>query len=658
MNWKRLLCMGILLILLAGCTGNSETPSLSPTHPSPTVTEPPVTEPAATEPVLAAVNPLSVRDVPAEGTVLDHRTVAFLSSKQVSGEREKTVTKVQILDLYTDEILAQREFDAVMTGPVQNYCPGFFPLFHYADKTCTVYDRSLKALLRFHAPDPGGVFTEDLTTYYYISAQRLFRMDIATGKAEQIITDQALPLESIVDYDGKTGRILVNVHTEYYLTTLCSGVIELDTGKFTLLSLYAEKAGFLKNGVAVMPLQNGQNQGKMYLLDREKNGTQLLQNVMFNDMSTTSWQIDGSDYLISLHYYSSAVRGAYKGCTLYRLTDCCESTDLGKQIRLQDLQTVLALPDGNLLALLYSRQSTQPVLICTDQLTFSPVESFSHRQFTAVDTTLEKIYAKQSREVEVAEALLDARARADALEEAYSITILMSNQCRDPLKNCSAQLVTTDRAGMKSEAYSILNALKALEAACKMYPADFFSQFRNEAGERGILILLVQNIQTETLAQGYDILGLSFQMDDWYPIAVDITTTDMTATFCHELWHATENKINEEDPTLLSEVAWYRYNPRHFIYSDNVAGDWAQDSEYTFLGGYGAESYFVDGYSKTNAHEDRARLMEYVMSSNYYSRELMEAPALQRKMQVMADAIRKVFDTSGWENVRWEKHLN
>ena len=152
-------------------------------------------------------------------------------------------------------------------------------------------------------------------------------------------------------------------------------------------------------------------------------------------------------------------------------------------------------------------------------------------------------------------------------------------------------------------------------------------------------------------------MGISFRMDDWYPIAVDITTADMTATFCHELWHATEDKINEADPTLLSDVAWYRYNPRHFTYSNNGGGNWAADGKDTFQGGYGLESYFVDGYSKTNAYEDRARLMEYVMTSNYYSRKLMEAPALQRKMQAMANAIRNVFDTEDWEDVRWERNL-
>lgn len=678
MKWKRLLCMGVLLMLLAGCMENGglqtlpstdpcpdvTVPSIAATVPEatqlaePEVTEPASTEPAATEPVLTAVNPLTIREVPAEATVLDHRTAAFLSTEQVADETEKTVTCVRILDLYTDEILAQKEFEGMLTGPVQDYCPGFLPLFDYTQGLCTVYDSSLNQLLQFRAPDRGGVFTEDLTTYYYVSAQRLFRMDTATGVSEQIVPDQALPLESIVDYDGETGRILVNVHTQYYLTKLCAGVIDLETGQFTLLSLDAEKAGFLKHGIAVTPLQEEENQGKLYLLDRAEAGPQLLQTVLINNMRTSSWHIPGSDYVISLHYYASAVRGAYNGCTLYRLTDCCESSNLGELLKLHDLHTVLALPDGNLLALLYSRQSTQPVLICTDQLIFSPVESFAEGEFPAVDTALAESYAQQSQEVEVAEKLLEVRAKADALEEKYAITILMSNQCQAPLENCSAQLVTTDQAGMKDEAKAIGSALKKLEAACELYPSDFFSQFRNEANERGVLILLVQDISAGAIAEGYDVLGISFRMDDWYPIAVDITTADMKATFCHELWHATEDKINEADPTLLSEVAWYRYNPRHFTYTNNGGGTWGADGKDTYLGGYGTESYFVDGYGKTSAYEDRARLMEYVMTSNYYSRKLMEAPALQRKLQAMADAIRKVFDTTDWKDVRWESNLS
>ena len=513
MKGKQLLWIGIVLMLLVGCTNRNPAPTLPPTDPPQDTTVPStaVTLPEETEPALAAVNPLSVLEVPADGTVLDHRTVAFLSTNK---DTEEPVTCVRILDLYTDTILAQKEFSGTLEGPVQNYCPGFLPLFNRADGTCTVFDSTLEPVLQFQPPNWGGVFTENLNTYYYISAQRLYRMDIASGASARIIPDQALPLESIVDYDAGSGQILVNVHTQYYLTKLCPGVIEPSSGRFTLLSTKAQNAGFLANGIAVTALQENSDPAELYLLDQAGDGVQLLQNVMRNDMGTSSVHINGSNFLVSLHYYASSVRGAYRGCTLYRLTERCESTDLGKLVGLQDLQNVLALPDGNLLCLLYSRQSTTPVLICTDQLVFSPAEDFTAGEFTPVDIKLEQSYALQSREVSVSEQLSEVRARADALEEKYSITILISNQCKAPLKNCDAYLITTDQARMENEALAINSALDELEEAFELYPYNFFGQFRNEANERGILVLLVQDIHTGFLSRGYDILGISFQMDD------------------------------------------------------------------------------------------------------------------------------------------------
>ena len=69
--------------------------------------------------------------------------------------------------------------------------------------------------------------------------------------------------------------------------------------------------------------------------------------------------------------------------------------------------------------------------------------------------------------------------------------------------------------------------------------------------------------------------------------------------------------------------------------------------------------YFVDSYSLTFAKEDRARIMEYIMSSGYEydAEQLMRCPAIRAKLRFMADAMRKGFDTSGWDSPRWERFL-
>ena len=54
-------------------------------------------------------------------------------------------------------------------------------------------------------------------------------------------------------------------------------------------------------------------------------------------------------------------------------------------------------------------------------------------------------------------------------------------------------------------------------------------------------------------------------------------------------------------------------------------------------------------------HEDRARIMEYIMTHEEEARLLMQSPFLREKLQIMCDAVRSAFDTAGWEDVRWER---
>lgn len=52
----------------------------------------------------------------------------------------------------------------------------------------------------------------------------------------------------------------------------------------------------------------------------------------------------------------------------------------------------------------------------------------------------------------------------------------------------------------------------------------------------------------------------------------------------------------------------------------------------------------------------------YDAKSYYFLRdddaqELIKSPAIKKKLQHMSSAVRSVFDTSGWESVRWERLL-
>ena len=52
---------------------------------------------------------------------------------------------------------------------------------------------------------------------------------------------------------------------------------------------------------------------------------------------------------------------------------------------------------------------------------------------------------------------------------------------------------------------------------------------------------------------------------------------------------------------------------------------------------------------------NRARLMEYVMATEWDAKMMLEHPVLKAKLQLLCDAIRQSFDTEDWEKLYWER---
>ena len=71
----------------------------------------------------------------------------------------------------------------------------------------------------------------------------------------------------------------------------------------------------------------------------------------------------------------------------------------------------------------------------------------------------------------------------------------------------------------------------------------------------------------------------------------------------------------------------------------------------------GEQSYFLDNYSLAYPTEDRARIFENLMNKNSWYPDYSEIPLVRDKVNFYAQAIRETFDTTGWENVEWERYL-
>lgn len=655
---KKLTALLLALVLLAGCTpaGGQTTPPTGQETTAPATTAPPPTEETVppTELTAEGVNMLSMRKFIASPfiAVLDGRTVAFLNT-EYDRKREITVSHLMVLDLYTDTVLGEMTLDFAVSFPVQSQLPDVLPVFDVSGDRWLVLDRKLNTVNTFACEESGGVFSPDMTTYYYVMAQRLCRMDIATGETELLETELTLPVDSIADYRMEDNVLLVNVHTQYYLTDLCMGVVAADTGRLLALTDAAETFFFTSDGVL---LQHSElvNNSDLIRTGWDGENALILTDALPRSTEKRSWCVPMSDYQILIGYDA---KNAYNlsSFQLCRFRDGYETCEIAELADKMEPSKVVSLPGGNLLAVDYARRGTRIALIHPELLEFEQKREPEAHTIEMMDAAIPESYAEQSAYVEVPEELAEVRAAADEMEQRYDITILMSNQCDSIIEQCGLELQRSDQADLENEAKLLSAALEDLEDSLSLYPDAFFTQFRNEADERGILVLLVANIAHEIADDNVDVLGVTYDMGDWYPIAVDVTTRDLPATYCHEIWHAMENKIKDKDPMLLNDMRWGELNPQGFSYKGAVEG-YYYDTEHTYLdGGAGKKSYFVDAYGKTSYQEDRARIMEYVMTSDYTARYLMEAPVLYDKMAMMIRAVRGVFDTTGWSEVHWER---
>ena len=162
----------------------------------------------------------------------------------------------------------------------------------------------------------------------------------------------------------------------------------------------------------------------------------------------------------------------------------------------------------------------------------------------------------------------------------------------------------------------------------------------------------------EEIKSGFGTSGCTYERGAWQNIALDIRLAyELDGIVCHELWHATENHILSCDYSLFTVEGWAQLNPQGFSYYEGYDYSDPDSRRWTYYSGGDEGVYFVDGYSRTFASEDRARIMEFFMTRDDDAQELIKSPAIKKKLQHMSSAVRSVFDTSGWENVRWERFL-
>lgn len=648
---KKLIALLLCICLLCGCTARPEQSLATEPQGTTETTQPAEEAFSQVEVELDPVNKLAFQKSSARPSVavLDERTVAFLTESYMNKDYSAPYTNIRVLDLHMDAVRAETMLEGAFT--VLEHCDanGLLTLANQKEERILVLDRDLNEVLDFRADVMNGILTRDFSSYYYIWGSRLYCQDVATGDAALVEAQQELLLDEILGYDPRENLLMVSVFEDNFTIDLCMGAIDLDDGSFALLYRDVSEGNLTGEGICLENPNAEQMYSDVYFGNWQDETLRMLPEFLVNNVDYASWHITGSDYICKFTY-DAAQKVDIVNFQLFRLGETVEVCSLQEYLKGAKITEIFALPGGDLLALAGSARGYQVYLICPEQLTFTPADLEMQEGATLVDATILENYDAEQF-TELPETLAEVRAQADILEETYGVTILISSQCDLAASYCEMPITTTDEANFYNESASIAAALHAVEETLKLYPSDFFRQFRNEGGQRGMLILLVEDI-----ASDLNTIGVSYGMGQWYPVAVDITCGQVQSTLCHEIWHATENRINDLDVYALDLDAWNDCNPTGFRYPGTTNADYMKDTQYTFLYGDPDEDvYFVDPYGKTKGQEDRARLMQYIMYEDAVSKEMMEHPALKAKLQVLCDAIREAFDISSWDAVYWER---
>lgn len=352
--------------------------------------------------------------------------------------------------------------------------------------------------------------------------------------------------------------------------------------------------------------------------------------------------------------YSDCIVTSGNSPALFRLgsaLECCDLTQYGIE---HELLAQCFMPNiGGIIAVSYVESQFEFNLISPSVLDYSVIDGTEPAEsMLTVNEYIAEDYWFAVNGSSLPENLQGVRSRADEISEKYGVRILLSSQCLPACTFAEYPTTTTDQMDLADEAASINAALDSLEEALSLYPEGFFPQFRSEFGDGGIRIMLVGGFESN-----FNMIGYSVQNSLWHNIYVDIFSEGLVGTYCHEIWHATEDHITSINYGEFDVVQWAELNPDGFQYIFDPAESILNEGDYTYFGSTKPKDcYFIDGYAKTNEREDRARIMEYAMTG-FFGSELSEYPHLYAKLRYMSDKIRQYFDTTGWSTPRWEDAL-
>lgn len=556
---------------------------------------------------------------------------------------DRAITSLAVVDIATDRTVTSRELEGCWELQEQQFSDGRAVLFNWEASTWQFVGADLADIGTFSSDQTGGFFSLDGSRYYFMQDDVLCRADVAGGQTERVALETDMRFMDVAGRYPDSDTLFLHCLLSPYSTESGTAVLDPETGAYTMLQKDWYATYYGADSPELLWFNNETmgydvlyaSEGRYYRADA----------ALLHADEADILPVSGSAYLL----------GAAQDTTLYRLESGISACLLQAEQLGGALRNAVWLPEQVLVGCVYGGGTFHLTAIDPAQLTFTQVsDGIAVDDPMAVDTALTEVYWNSLNGQPLPATLQEARDYADQLEERYGVTILLSAQGQEACEAVwDAVVTTTDQWPLEDEPYAIARTLEALDRALALYPEGFFRQMRNTMGEGGVRFIPVGHIENDVNA-----VGLTYETYGWQNIYIDVTLDTFESVICHEIWHATEGVISYRDWVSFDPGNWSVCNPEGFFYNEDVEDADPNPSRWTFNYEMDAQNvYFVDAYARTNAKEDRARIMEYVMANEDLAGALMQSPYITQKLEIMCQAIRNSFDTSAWGDLRWERLL-
>lgn len=588
------------------------------------------------------------------------------SSEEFEGELEYSISH-KIVSLDRDTLKLNKEITVDGNKYFVEDKKEVFVLSSIADKSASgiIYDNDLNMVGEYNLEGYDGVFVNSSGKQIYcVKNKALIKYDVASGETSDIKLNKT----GLIDYIG--GVLTTADNSDYLIVNMLhedfqyhQTIINAQNGEIKYICSDENSFSSIDNDVFYIGQYGEMGVDSWIIAYDEKNQWKYL----CKDTDFNKIILDNGDVMFTTTKDDVVIMEVYDN-EQGRLIDkqeikipCSEIKDTGYDGEMLYRANVVDIPkyldEDTLLVTINNIDSETRYFIWNlddnKEQGNAKVEKYKtgtcpSKVITASDITL---YTPG----ELSEELKPLKERADKMEEEYGVEVYIGEECG----NYSGGYSSAPYLGYEN----VEDALDKLEYALAKYPKGFFAQF-NDSYTKGLHVYLageLRGVEDDVL----DLAG-GFKASENYKIVLYINCdfVDMIeSTFHHELCHAIDEKICnadiERDNPLLSDEIWDKFNPKEGMYTFTY-------DEYGFDGNHKyvydlemydslSDVYFIDSYAMTYPTEDRARLFEAIMGEAYTYMEFEKTPNLQEKIEYFSECMRQTFDTTGWEDVHWER---